>query len=300
MGLYDSGGTTVNYQPPQIEKDTSFKDWLEYQKGREQALEAKAANQEAEAKAKAAARTAAGAAGFSGLRRNVEDQLRQGLISYGDAASQLRDFASKYDLAPPEQDVADIQNIYTKELLPGRRKAGISAAYEELLGRQATEEEQTKAQERFNQGYYQTNQDLKDALTKSPEYQDKFQQSYLANYYDTQYGKELRDQEGKRTGTRAFKFDANLLPSYTPDTLAKTGVSVPQFKNEFIGTPAEIEEQQQNIRDTRQYLYSSGLTALQGDIDKQIQKMKGEQTLEASRIAAKSNVYGNLVSGFWG
>ena len=91
MGLYDSGGTTVNYQPPQIEKDTSFKDYLEYQKGREQALEAKTATQEAEAKAKAAARTAAGAAGFSGVRRNVEDQLRQGLISYGDAASQLRD-----------------------------------------------------------------------------------------------------------------------------------------------------------------------------------------------------------------
>ena len=300
MGLYDSGGTTVNYQPPQIEKDTSFKDYLEYQKGREQALEAKTATQEAEAKAKAAARTAAGAAGFSGLRRNVEDQLRQGLISYGDAASQLRDYASKYDLAPPEQDVADIQNIYTKELLPGRRKTGISAAYEELLGRQATEEEQTKAQERFNQGYYQTNQDLKDSLTKSPEYQDKFQQSYLANYYDTQYGKELRDQEGKRTGTRAFKFDANLLPSYTPDTLAKTGVSIPQFKNEFIGTPAEIEEQQQNIRDTRQYLYSSGLTALQGDIDKQTQKLKNEGTKEVARIGAQANVFSNLVSGFWG
>ena len=293
------GGTRVEYKAPPVERDDSFKNYLAYQQQREQALEAKAAAQEAEAKAKGEARTAAGQAGYAGLLRGVTDQLRQGLISYGDATSQLRDYAAKYDLTPPEKDVSDITNIYTQELLPGRRKTGISAAYEEMLGRQATEEELTKAQERFNQGYYQTNEDLRDALTRSPEYQKKFNQSYLDNYYDTQYGKQLTDAAGEKTGKRTFTFDKSLLPTYTAATQQRAGITIPDFKDQFVGTPAELEEQTQNVRDTRQYLYSAGLTNLQGEIDKETQKLKNEGTKEVAKIGAMSNVYSNLVSGFW-
>jgi hypothetical protein len=293
------GGTRVEYKAPPIERDDSFKNYLAYQQQREQALEAKAAAQEAEAKAKESARTAAGAAGYSGLRSGIEAQLRQGLISYGDATSQLRDYAAKYDLAPPEQDVSSLTNIYTQELLPGRRGTAVSAAYEEILGRQATPEELSKAQERFNQGYYQTNEDLRDALTRSPEYQKKFNQSYLDNYYDTQYGKQLTDAAGEKTGKRTFKFDKSLLPTYTAATQQRTGITIPDFKDQFEGTPAELEEQTQNIRDTRQYLYSAGLTNLQGEIDKETQKLKNEGTKEVAKIGAMGNVYSNLVSGFW-
>lgn len=293
------GSRTVNYNPPNIPKDDSFQRYLEYQQSRERAAEDRAAQERAETKAKEGARTAAGQAGYAGLRSGVESQLRQGLISYSDATSQLRDYASKYDLTPPEKDISDITNIYAQELLPGRRGTAVSAAYEEILGRQATPEEISKAQERFNQGYYQTNEDLRDSLTRSPEYQKKFNQSYLDNYYDTQYGKQLTDAAGEKTGKRTFKFDKSLLPTYTAATQQRAGITIPDFKDQFEGTPAELEEQTQNIRDTRQYLYSAGLTNLQGEIDKETQKLKNEGTKEVAKIGAMSNVYSNLVSGFW-
>jgi hypothetical protein len=90
----------------------------------------------------------------------------------------LRDYAAKYELNAPEDDISELTQQYTAAL-PGKRATGISATYEELLGRQATAEELSKAQERFQQGYYGSMGDFKDSLTKSQEYQKKFNQSYL-------------------------------------------------------------------------------------------------------------------------
>jgi hypothetical protein len=221
------------------------------------------------------------------------------LITYGDATGQLRDYAAKYDLTPPESEIADLTKIYTQELLPGRRATGVSAAYEELLGRQATEEEKGKALERFQQGYYTSVQDLKDSLVKGSEYQDKFNQSYLDNYYDTMFGKQGVDEKGKRTGQRTFNFASNLLPQYAEGLADRTKIATPDFGASFTGTPAEIEEQQQNIRDTRKYLYSAGFTNLQGEIDKETQKLKNEGSKEVAKISRDASIYGNLVSGFW-
>jgi hypothetical protein len=247
--------------------------------------------------AKETARKAYGAAGFGGLRSGLESQLRQGLITYDDASSQLRDFGAKYEL-DPEEAVNNLTGLYTKELLPGRRATGTEAAYQELLGRSATEEEKKTSSERFNQGYYSSVQDLKDSLLKGSEYQDKFQTSYLGNYYDTMYGKEERDTEGKRTGKRAFKFDTNLLPTYAAGTEGKAGVSIPKFGDTLSGTPAELEEQTQNIRDTRKYLYSAGLTKLQGDIDKETQKLKNEGAKDIAKISSAGDIYKGLVGSF--
>jgi len=290
----------VVYNPPAIPKDDTFEKYLAYQQKKEGAAEERAATERAETKAEAAARKAAGAAGYAGLRQGVESQMRQGLLGYETATQQLRDYASKYDLTPPETDVASLTDVYTKELLPGRRKTGIKAAYEETLGRQATEEELTKATERFNQGFYTTNQDLVSSLTKGSEYQDKFNSSYLDNYYDTMFGKQTTDAAGKKTGKRAFTFDKNLLPSYGGDLASKTKITTPDFGNAFVGTPAEIEDQQANVRDTRQYLYSAGLTNLQGEIDSNTQKIKNQGLKEQQKIQSFGNVASSLVSGFWG
>jgi len=292
------GGTRVEYRSPEIPKDDSFEKYLQYQQQRESIAEQRAAQEKAERAAEEQARKAAGLAGFSGLRSGIESQLRQGLISYTDATGQLRDYAARYDLTPPESDIASLTEIYTKELLPGRRATGVEAAYEELLGRSATEEEKSKALERFNQGYYSTVQDLKDSLVKGSEYQDKFNQSYLDNYYDTMFGKQTLTAEGKKTGQRTFNFDANLLPSYAEATKARAGVVTPDFKSQFMGTPAEIEEQLQNVRDTRKYLYSAGLTNLQGEIDKETQKLKNEGSREIARITKEGDIYGQLVGAF--
>ena len=293
------GGRSVTYQAPQIPKDDSFEKYLAYQQSKETAAEARAAQEKAEAKAAEAARKTAAQSAYGGLRSGVESQLRQGLISYSDATSQLRDYAAKYDLTPAESDVADLTKMYTEQLLPGRRATGVEAAYEELLGRQATETEKTKALERFQQGYYSSVQDLKDSLTKSTEYQDKFNQSYLDNYYDTMFGKQSVDATGKKTGQRSFTFDKNLLPTYKGTDLAsRAQVVTPEFADKFTGTPAEIEEQLQNVRETRKYLYSAGLTNLQGEIDKETQKLKNEGEKEVSKIKSQGAIYQQLVGAF--
>jgi len=291
-------GTTVQYSAPPVQKDDSFQKYLEYQQQKERDLEARAQQERAEQKAKEDARKASGQAGYAGLRGGVESQLRQGLISYADATSQLRDYATKYDLTPPEQDIAALTKTYTEELLPGRRSTGISAAYQELLGREATATEKSSALERFQQGYYSNVQDLKESLTKSTEYQDKFNQNYLDNYYDTMLGKQTTDEAGKRTGKRAFTFDKNLLPTYATATKERAGVELPQFKEQFVGTPTEIEEQLQNVRDTRKYLYSAGLTNLQGEIDKETQKLKNEGAKDIAKISAQGDIYKQLVGAF--
>jgi hypothetical protein len=290
------GGPTVSYTPPP--PDDSFAKYLQYTKEKESVAEERAATERAEAKAAADARKASGAAAYAGLKQTTQQQLSQGLIGYESAANQLRDYAAKYDLTPPEADINELTQQYTASL-PGKRETGIKASYEELLGRQATSEELSKAQERFGQGYYGSMEDFKSSLTKSSEYQDKFNQSYLDNYYDTMYGKQTLTAEGKKTGQRTFKFDSSLLPQYGGDLQGRTKVVTPDFGKEFSGTPAELEAQQQNIRDTRQYLYSAGLTNLQGEIDKETQKLKNEGSKAVAKISAEGSVYSNLVSGFW-
>ena len=173
------GGPSVSYTPPP--PDDSFAKYLQYTKEKESAAEKRAAQERAEAKAATEARKASGAAAYGGLKQTTQQQLAQGLIGYESAANQLRDYAAKYDLTPPEADIQELTKQYTAAL-PGKRATGISAAYEELLGRQATGEELSKAQERFQQGYYKTMEDFKGSLAKSPEYQERFSQSYLENY----------------------------------------------------------------------------------------------------------------------
>jgi hypothetical protein len=290
-------GTKVSYKPPP--PDNTFAEYLKYQQAREKTLEDRVEAERLERKAEAEARKASGAAGYAGLKTTTQQQLGQGLIGYESAANQLRDYAARYDLTPPEADVAELTQQYTAAL-PGKRATQVSAAYEELLGRQATGEEISKAQERFTQGYYGTVEDFKGSLTKSQEYQKKFNQSYLDNYYDTMFGKQAVDAKGDKTGQRSFKFDPKLLPSYGGNIADRTKITTPDFGEGFTGTPAELEAQQQNVRDTRQYLYSAGLTNLQGEIDKETQSLKNEGTKQVAKIGAAGSLYSNLVSGFWG
>ena len=293
MGLYSS---KVSYNPPPPDNTLSeiLKSQLEYQKS----LDDRAAQEKAEAKAEEAARKASGAAGYAGLKTTTQQQLAQGLVGYESAANQLRDYASKYDLTPPEQDIFELTQQYIAAL-PGKRATGIQAAHEELYGRPATAEELSEAQNRFQQGYYTSMEDFKSSLTKSPEYKDKFENSYLENYYKTQFGSQVVDEKGKKTGTYKFKFDSKLLPTYGGNLADRTKIATPDFGDEFVGTPEELQAQQQNVRDTRQYLYSAGLTNLQGEIDKETQSLKNEGSKELARINRETGVFSNLVSGFW-
>jgi hypothetical protein len=83
-----------------------------------------------------------------------------------------------------------------------------------------------------------------------------------------------------RQDNAAFKFDPKLLPSYGGNLADRTKITTPDFGEGFTGTPAELEAQQQNVRDTRQYLYSAGLTNLQGKL---IRKLSPSRMKEVSK-----------------
>lgn len=250
------------------------------------------------AQEKEAARLAAGLSGYDPYKKSLESQLRSGLIGFGEAQQYLRDYTTQYELAGKEGEAESLANLYSQEIAPARFQTGLGAAYQEILGRQATEEEAAAGLERFKGGYYQSVSDLKESLYKSQEYQKKFNKSYLDSYYDTMFGQELADEKGEKTGKRTFIFDKSLLPDYAGDLKESTKVTLPTFGEGFTGTPAEIEQQLQNIRDSRQFLYSAGLTNLQGEIDKETQKLKNEGSKEVQKIAAQGDIYKSLVGAF--
>ena len=216
--------------------------------------------------------------------------------------------------ASVDEDINELTQQYTAAL-PGKRAAGMSAAYEELLGRPATAEELSKGQEQFQQGVYGSMEDFRGSLAKSKEYREKFNESYVENYYDTEFGSSVADRteevtdpttgekKTRVTKLRQFKFDPSLLPKYS-DTASlekKSGIAQPDYEAYFNKDRSvkELEEGIQGVRDTRQYLYSAGLTNLQGEIDTNIQKLKKESAKEVATIGSTGNVYSNLVSGFW-
>jgi len=338
-------GSKTVYNAPKVEKDTSFADYLKYQKEKEDRLQAQADKEKAEAAAKDLTRRKSGASGLGDLYDRTSSQLQSGLISFQGAQDKLQSYIDKYDLTAgftPEtkdtgieddpdteidesketftfdpgyadptkgagQYLSNLQNIYQGEggLLEKQRKSGISLAYQDILGRQATEDELSSAMSNLQlQSYGGAGiQGLRDSLKSSNEYTKNINNNYLDNYYDTMYGKQTKDAEGNMTKKRKFTFDPSLLPTYQGDLGERTGVGVTtgeQFADYFKEgrTIAELEEGKQNIRDSRKFLYSAGLTNLQGEIDKETQKIKNEGAKDIAKIQQEGSIYGQLLGGF--
>ena len=318
-------GSKTVYNPPKIEKDDSFAKYLEYQKGKEDRLQAQADAEKAEAKAKDLTRRKSGAQGLTGLYDRTKSQLESGLISFQGAQDKLQSYIDKYDLTGgftedegftptytdpnkgPGQYLSSLQNIYQGEggLLDKKRTSGVKLAYQDILGRQATDDELSSAMSNLQlQSYGGAGiQGLRDSLKSSAEYTKNLNDNYLDNYYDTMYGKQTRDAEGNMTKKRKFTFDPSLLPTYQGDLGERTGVGVTtgeQFADYFKEgrTIAELEEGKQNIRDSRKFLYSAGLTNLQGEIDKETQKIKNEGAKDIAKIQQEGSIYGQLLGGF--
>ena len=318
-------GSKTVYNPPKIEKDDSFAKYLEYQKGKEDRLQAQADAEKAEEKAKDLTRRKSGAQGLTGLYDRTKSQLESGLISFQGAQDKLQSYIDKYDLTAgftddegftptytdpnkgPGQYLSSLQDIYQGEggLLDKKRTSGVKLAYQDILGRQATDDELSSAMSNLQlQSYGGAGiQGLRDSLKSSNEYTKNINNNYLDNYYDTMYGKQTRDAEGNMTKKRKFTFDPSLLPTYQGDLGERTGVGVTtgeQFADYFKEgrTIAELEEGKQNIRDSRKFLYSAGLTNLQGEIDKETQKIKNEGAKDIAKIQQEGSIYGQLLGGF--
>ena len=205
------------------------------------------------------------------------------------------------------QYLTNLQNMYQGEggLLEKQRTAGVNLAYQDILGRQATADELSGAMSNLQlQSYGGAGiSGLRDSLKSSSEYTKNVNNNYLDNYYDTMYGKQTRDAEGNMTGKRKFTFDPSLLPTYQGDLGERTGVGVTtgeQFADYFSEgrTIAELEAQRENVKDSRKFLYSAGLTNLQGEIDKETQKIKNEGAKDIAKIQQEGSIYGQLLGGF--
>ena len=318
-------GSKTVYNAPKIEKDDSFAKYLEYQKEKEDRLQEQADKEKAEEKAKELTKRKSGAQGLTGLYDRTKSQLESGLISFQGAQDKLQSYIDKYDLTAgftdaddftptytdpnkgPGQYLSNLQNMYQGEggLLEKQRTSGVKLAYQDILGRQATEDELSSAMSNLQlQSYGGAGiQGLRDSLKSSNEYTKNINNNYLDNYYDTMYGKQTRDEEGNMTKKRKFTFDPSLLPTYQGDLEERTGIGVTSgqdFADYFSEgrTIAELEEGKQNIRDSRKFLYSAGLTNLQGEIDKETQKIKNQGAKEIAKIQQEGAIYGQLLGGF--
>jgi len=321
-------GSKTVYNAPEIPKDDSFEKYLEYQKERETRLDERAQKEREDEAARELTRRKSGAKGLTDLYGRTKSQLESGLLSFQGAQDKLQSYIDKYDLTAgfkPDDEgntfdpgytdpskgagqyLTNLQNIYQGEggLLEKQRTSGVKLAYQDILGRQATDDELSSAMSNLQlQSYGGAGiQGLRDSLKSSSEYTKNINDNYLDNYYDTMYGKQTKDAEGNMTKKRKFTFDPSLLPTYQGDLGERTGVGVTtgeQFADYFKEgrTIAELEEGKQNIRDSRKFLYSAGLTNLQGEIDKETQRIKNEGAKDIAKIQQEGSIYGQLLGGF--
>lgn len=293
-GSGGGGGTTVTYQQPKDPYGDALKEYQLAQLKQADADKAAAAKAKAE---KEAADLKAATEAFDPYKATVKKQLESGLLSYTEAQAALKDYVSEYKLSPQTTAYQDLTDYYTEKLQPGLQKSQIEAAYKEYTGAGPTEAQLKEAQAGFKSQYYKSVGDLKDALKKSDAYQEKFNKSYLDNYYETMFGKATKD---KTTGTKTytFKFNESLMPSYEGDLAKETGVTMPTFKKEFTGTAGEIEANLDAIKETKKYIYSAGLTNLQGNIDKETQKLKNEGAKEVAKLSQEAGLYSSLIGAF--
>jgi len=286
------GGTTVSYQQPTDPYGNALK---KYQLEQKKKTEKETAKEKEEKKTADAAKKAAAQSGFAPFKQTIQKQLAQGLLSYTEAQAEIKDYASKYDIGPQTGALQELTDYYLKDIQPGQQTSQIESAYQELLGKGPSAEQLEKAQKGFKSGYYKSVGDLKDALKLSDEYQEKFNKSYLDNYYETMYGKATKDS----TGTKKYNFKLQeTLPTYAGDLKTATGVEMPTFKTEFTGTAGEIEANLKAINETKKFIYSAGLTNLQGAIDKETQKLKNEGTKEVAKLQQAGGLYSSLIGAF--
>ena len=326
-------GSKTVYNAPKIEKDDSFEKYLEYQKERETKLDERAQQQREDDAAAELRRRQTGASGLTDLYQRTKGQLQSGALNFQQAQNQLQGYIDKYDLtsgfkegeAPerlytdtgkgPEQYLTSLQGFYEGEggLQEQKRTAGIKLAYQDLLGRAATQDELSQGMENLKlQAYGGAGiQGLRDSIKSGSDYAKKFNKNYLDNYYDVVYGKQTVDEEGNRTGKRTFTFDSALLPKYssqaatesgseTSDLEKRTGVSLPDYQEYFSGARSikELDEGIEGMREGRKFVYSAGLTNLQGEIDKETQKIKNEGAKDIARIQNTGDMYKSLIGSF--
>jgi len=295
------GGKTPRYEAPA--PDPSQVAYNNYMLEHQKRLDTQAETSAAEEKTQLAAVKATGISGYNTYKQNTLNQYNAGLLDQTQASQALKDYEDRYKLGTgyTQNDLNSLVDTATQGQT-GKSQLLAGQTYKDILGREATTGELSSFGELQKTGQYKL-ADLVNTIKSGSEYQDKFSNNYLASYYDTMYGKEATttDAAGKstKTGKRTFTYDKSFDPTFTGDISKATGIIPGADMGSFTGTPGEIEEFQQAQRQKRGFMYNAGLTQLQGQIDKDTQKIKNEGSADVTRIGAQGQLLSNLAQGFW-
>jgi len=239
-----------------------------------------------------------------------QQQLKKGAITSSSLKDQLKDYQQRYGLEAGDIE-PQLQQVYQYELsnLPEQRQTLVKRAFQDILGRKASEQElSTRISEIEKSGGKLDLDAIATSLKASDEYKEKVGGSYLENYYRTYLGPSKKETvkgvEGapdwqKSTGQYTISTGAQFSPTFDEETQKTIGLKFGAMPETFTGSPGEIEQMQQKLRQRDEFAYNSGLTKLQGQIDQDITKLKNKGSRDIADISSKTGIYGNLVSGFW-
>jgi len=237
--------------------------------------------------------------GLNPYYETLLSQLERGVIDENTATANLQGYIAEAGIDERPNALFTGLSSTATELSDSRAISSANRAYQTLLGRAPTPEELELATANLTGGIENYTYDaLKADILDSEEYQKKYNDNYLDNYYDSYFGEQERDEEGNLTGKRTFDFSTEFMPAYEGALDVDTGITMPTFGS-FTGDPAELEEYQQSIRQARSFMYNAGLTNLQGNIDKELTKMKNESAERQKRISGEFGIAQSAISNFF-
>ena len=294
-------GKAPRYEAPK--PDPSVQAYNTYMMERQKTLDTKSDADALEATTSTNAIKTTGQAGYNTYKQNLLNQFNAGLIDSTQAQQGFKDYEDRYKLGTgfAQHDLNELVNQATQQAA-GKSRTLAGQTYKDILGREAKEEELTSFENLQKTGQYKLT-DLVNTIKAGGEYTSKMDQNYLTSYLDSMYGKQetKKSPEGYdvKTGRRTFNYNSALDPVFSGDITKATGITTSEMPTSFTGTAAEIEDFQNAQRQKRDFAYNAGLTNLQGQIDKDTQKIKNEGTKDVTRIASRGQLLSNLTSGFW-
>ena len=247
-----------------------------------------------------------GETGYTTYKQNLLNQFNAGLIDVTQAQQGLKDYEDRYKLGAgyTQADLNSLTELATSGAT-GARQALAGQTYKDILGREAKAEELAGFEDMQikSKGKYSLS-DLVNTIKSGEEYRNKFEQNYLNTYNDIMYGKQETEKSADgtydiKTGRRTFNYNSAFDPTFAGDLTKSTGISTAEMPTAFTGTIEEIEEFRNAQRQKRDFMYNAGLTNLQGQIDKDTQKIKNEGSRDVAKIGTQGQMLSNLTSGFW-
>ena len=206
----------------------------------------------------------------------------------------------------PVSDMSTLDTWYQTDILPEQRKGKINRAYQAVLGRDPTEDEMTNTLGYFGSDPDYSAQTLRGDLQIGNEYREKFNKSYQDSYFDSMYGESwnetFTDDQGEERSKKVRKFNiqTGLSPTFSDDTNLKNdmGIDFGDTPTSLTGSAAEIEFGISQLRDKEKALYTAGIKNLEGNIQKDLQKLQNTSREKIAKIDQNTSMMGLLGHAF--